>query len=382
MSAAEAPPLRPAISALAAYVPGRRSTSALVAALASNESHFGPLPSVVAALAAAALRVNRYPDNAVTDLRRVLADGLGVDPAEVAVGPGSAGVLQQIVSSLCDHGDEVVHPWRSFEAYPLLVAIAGATARPVPLLPDGRHDLPAMADAVTGRTRLLLLCSPNNPTGALIGRAELLELLGRVPSRVLVVVDEAYIEFAAGADPDVLGLRRDHPNLCVLRTFSKAHGLAALRVGYAVAAAPVATGIRNTATPFAVSTLAQAAALASLDAREQLDERVHFVVDERERLLAAARRAGWHAPAGHANFVWLPVTPEVRARLLDALTAADILVRSYAAPNEGVRITVADRASNDRVLDVLRDQDPGRAGDIAVAPEDHPRRGDRDDQHR
>ena len=359
MNAADAPTLRPAISALTAYVPGRRSTSALVAALAANESHLGPLPSVVAALATAALRVNRYPDNAVTDLRTRLAVDLDVDPAEIAVGAGSAGVLQQIISSLCDHGDEVVHAWRSFEAYPILVAIAGANARPVPLRPDGRHDLPAMADAVTERTRLLILCSPNNPTGAVIDRPELARLLADVPARVLVVVDEAYVEFAGAGGPDTLGLLRSHPNLCVLRTFSKAHGLAALRVGYAVAAAPVAAGIRGTATPFAVSDLAQVAALASLNAAEQLDERVRYVIAERDRLIGAARRAGWDAPDSHGNFVWLPMSPGVRARLVDALTAADILVRAYPGPDEGVRVTVADRPSNDRVLTVLRDHQGG-----------------------
>ena len=351
------PRLRAAVAALPAYVAGRKATGDHVAALASNESHYPPLPSVLAAIAAAAGRVNRYPDMASLALRERLAEANGVGVDEIAVGPGSVGVLAQLVAAVCDAGDDVVFAWRSFEAYPILCQIAGAGAVRVPLTTDERHDLPAMAAAITVRTRAVLLCSPNNPTGTAISLEELAAFLEVVPPSVLVVLDEAYREFM-DADLDTVALFREYPNLCLLRTFSKAYGLAGLRVGYAIARPEIAEGLRRTQVPFSVSGVAEAAAIAALDAESAVAERVASVTAERPRVEAAARALGWDVPAGAANFVWLRTGDDERLRLVAAFDAAGIMVRGYAG--DGVRVTLADRDSNDRVLAVLAAFDRGR----------------------
>ena len=368
----ERPRPRAAVRELPAYVAGRRADSAAIAALASNESHFPPLPSVLAVVAHSASTLNRYPDNAALELRESLADHLDVDTDEVAVGPGSTGVLQQIITAVCDAGDEVVFAWRSFEAYPILSRLAGAIPVMVPLDAEEGHDLDAMADAITDRTRLVIVCTPNNPTGVSLGHAELDRFLGAVPSRVLVVIDEAYIEYArpgaatgaattattatataTATTADSIALFHAHPNVCVLRTFSKAYGLAGLRVGYAVAAPTVADGLRRTGMPFAVSAIAQRAAIASLEpsASTEIAARVEAVAAERERVIAELRLQGWTTPDSRANFVWLRMPDDRRELVVDLLGRHDILVRAYAGA--GVRISLADRASNDRVLAVL-----------------------------
>lgn len=349
---------RPAVAGLPAYVAGRRATGGRVAPLASNESHYPPLPKVVAAIVGAAEHVNRYPDMATTALRDRIAADAGISGQSVAVGPGSVGVLAQLIAAVCDPGDEVVFAWRSFEAYPILCQIAGAVGVRIPLTPDERHDLPAMAAAVTERTKLVLLCSPNNPTGTAIAEAELVDFLDRVPGRVLVVLDEAYREFEGGDSPDGIGLLGSrYPNLCLLRTFSKAYGLAGLRVGYAIASPDMAEGLRRTQIPFSVSSVAQAAALAALDSFDEVAERVAVVIAERARVEAAVRALGWTVPHGAANFLWLRTDDAERERLVAAFDEADVLVRGYAG--DGVRVTVADAASNDRVLAVLAAFDRG-----------------------
>lgn len=354
------PSPRPAVAGLPSYIAGRRSTSADTAALASNESHEPPLPGVVEAISAQAQRANRYPDMGAVALREALAEHVGVSVDQIAVGAGSVSVLQQIIAAYCDAGDEVIFAWRSFEAYPILTAIAGAVSVPVPLLPDEGHDLGAMAAAVTDRTRAILLCSPNNPTGVPLTTEQVAGFLGQVPSDVLVVLDEAYVEYAD--DPDgaaSLALLGAHPKLCLLRTLSKAWGLAGLRVGYAIAAPEIAEALRRTAIPFGVSAVAQAAGIAALAAADEVRIRASRVVAERQRLIAALRTAGWQTPDSAANFVWLRTTPELHAQLMAAFDAADILVRGY--PGDGIRISLADPATNDRVLAVLADR-PAFAG--------------------
>ncbi|QDG87517.1 histidinol-phosphate transaminase [Pseudarthrobacter sp. NIBRBAC000502770] len=344
------PTLRAAVTGLPAYVPGRRSLGSDIAALASNESHYEPLPAAVTAVAEAAGRMNRYPDMAAVELRERLARHLGVTPEEVAVGPGSVGVLQQIITGLCDAGDEVVFAWRSFEAYPILVELAGARAVRIPLDDAEGHDLDAMAAAVTGRTKVILLCTPNNPTGVPISHDRLEAFLQSVPSSVLVVIDEAYVEYA-DAGPDSLALYRRYPNVCILRTFSKAYGLAGLRVGYAITTAAIAEGLRRTALPFAVSALAQKAAIASLDAREEMEARVSAVKQERTRIAAELAAQGWKLQPSQGNFLWIRADGQLLARLVDAFDSAGIMVRAY--QGDGMRITVADPASNNRVLRLL-----------------------------
>lgn len=346
------PTLRGAVAGLPSYVPGRRSAGADIAALASNESHYEPLPAAVTAVAEAAGRMNRYPDMAAVELRERIARHLGVTAAEVAVGPGSVGVLQQIITGLCDAGDEVVFAWRSFEAYPILVELAGARSVRIPLDHLEGHDLDAMAAAVTERTKVILLCTPNNPTGVPISHDRLEALLGAVRSDILVVIDEAYVEYAeAGSGPDSLALYREYPNVCILRTFSKAYGLAGLRVGYAVAAPAIAEGLRRTALPFSVSALAQKAAVASLDAGEDMAARVAAVRKERARMAAELEAQGWKLQSSQGNFLWIRADGVLLATLVDAFNGAGIMVRAY--QGDGVRITVADAASNDRVLRLL-----------------------------
>ncbi|MDQ0679699.1 histidinol-phosphate aminotransferase [Arthrobacter pascens] len=346
------PALRGAVAGLPSYVPGRRSAGMDIAALASNESHYEPLPAAAAAVAEAASTMNRYPDSAAVELRERLARHLGVTAGEVAVGPGSVGVLQQIITGLCDAGDEVIFAWRSFEAYPILVELAGARRVHIPLDEAEGHDLDAMAAAVTDRTKVILLCTPNNPTGVPISHERIEVFLQAVPSSVLVVIDEAYVEYAeAGSGPDSLALYRRYPNVCILRTFSKAYGLAGLRVGYAVAAPTIAEGLRRTALPFAVSALAQMAAVASLDAGEEMEARVAAVRQERARMAAHLEARGWKLKPSQGNFLWIRADGSLRASLVDAFDASGILVRAY--QGDGVRITVADSASNNRVLRIL-----------------------------
>jgi histidinol-phosphate aminotransferase len=346
------PTLRGAVAGRPSYVPGRRSAGADIAALASNESHYEPLPAAITAVAEAAGRMNRYPDMAAVELRERIARHLGVTAAEVAVGPGSVGVLQQIITGLCDAGDEVIFAWRSFEAYPILVELAGARPVRIPLDHLEGHDLDAMAAAVTERTNVILLCTPNNPTGVPISHARIEAFLGAVRSDILVVIDEAYVEYAeAGSGPDSLALYRDYPNVCILRTFSKAYGLAGLRVGYAVAAPAIAEGLRRTALPFSVSTLAQKAAVASLDAGEEMEARVVAVRKERARMAAQLEAQGWKLQPSQGNFLWIRAGEDLLARLVEAFDCAGIMVRAY--QGDGVRITVADAASNDRVLRLL-----------------------------
>ncbi|GAB6903551.1 histidinol-phosphate transaminase [Kineosporia succinea] len=347
------PLLREAVRGLPGYVPGRRALGADMAALASNESHFDPLPSVRAKVLDAAHRVHRYPDLSCLALRERIAKEYALGSAdEVVAGPGSVGVLQQLLLTVLDPGDEVVHAWRSFEAYPILVTIAGGVSIPVPLRPDEHHDLPAMLAAINDRTRAVLLCSPNNPTGVAITHADLTAFLDAVPPHVLVVLDEAYVEFVTGDDRvDGLAAYHRYPNLCLLRTFSKAYGLAGLRVGYAIADPELAEGARRTAIPFSVSALAQDAAIASLDASDEIAHRVASVVGERTRLVTGLRELGWSVPDPAANFVWLRADDAPARLTVERLAAADILVRAY--PGDGIRITVADAATNDRVLRAL-----------------------------
>ncbi len=345
--------LRRVLESLPAYTPGRPAAApegVTSYKISSNENPYPPLPGVLDVITAAAGQVNRYPDMAVTDLTAAIAARLGVPESHVATGTGSVGVLGQIVQALCDAGDEVVYAWRSFEAYPIVVALAGATSVQVPLTADARHDLPAMAAAVNDRTKVLIVCTPNNPTGPAVGSGGLEDLLARVPDDVLVVVDEAYLEFVTDPDaPDALALQQAHPNVVVLRTFSKAYGLAGLRVGYAVASEPVATALRKTAVPFGVNSIAQAAAVASLERFDELRERVEALVAERTRVLAALREQGWRLPDSQANFVWFPLG-EDSADFAAACRDVGLVVRPYGT--DGVRATVAEPEANDRLVEV------------------------------
>ena len=355
--------MRPVLAALPAYVPGRNVPGSIK--LASNETAYGPLPHVLDRITEAAASVNRYPDTNSSELIGALASKFGVGAEHVVVGCGSVSLCQQLVQATAGHADEVMFGWRSFEAYPIITAIAGAQAVQVPLR-DQVYDLPAMARAVTDRTRLIFLCNPNNPTGTAVSGVQLTEFLDQVPSDVLVVLDEAYREFVTDEKvQDGTGLLERYSNIIVLRTFSKAYGLAGLRIGYGIAADPaVTTAVRQTQVPFAVTHVAQAAALASLEpqAKQQLADRVAEVVAERTRVIAALRAAGYQLPDSEANFVWLAEGPAEHGGIDAAAFSAGceergLIVRAFAG--SGVRITIGTAAENDKFLAAaaeLRDQ--------------------------
>lgn len=357
-------PLRTAITALPAYVPGARvPVGAAAFKLSSNENPYPPLAAVQAAIIDAATDVNRYPDMHATELTVAIAASLSaeaseqamerrgvVTPEQVVVGNGSVAVLAHILEAVVDAGDEVVYPWRSFEAYPITISVAGGTGVPVPLAEHGRIDLPALAAAVTERTRVILVCTPNNPTGVAITHTDLVGFLKSVPSDVLVVVDEAYLEFVRMDDAvDGLAALAAYPNVVLLRTFSKAYGLAGLRVGYCVARPRLAAGIRSATTPFGVSHIAQQAGLAALRVKGELLERVDRIVAERQRLVDGLRAQGWDLPDSQANFVWLALGDKTAQRAEEAMSAG-VIVRPFAG--EGLRVSVGEPEATDLFLKV------------------------------
>ena len=340
--------LRPALATLPAYAPGRNVPGAIK--LASNEMPFPTLPVVAQAIAEAAAGIYRYPDNGASALVEALATTLEVSSDRVVAGCGSVALCQQLVQIAADAGDEVLFGWRSFEAYPIVSQIAGARAVAVPNTPEHRLDLPALVAAVTPATRLIFVCTPNNPTGTTVTRAELESLLDAVPEHVLVVVDEAYREFDTDPDsPDGAHIAARRPNVLSLRTMSKAYGLAGLRVGYAIGDPAVVGALRKVAIPFALNSLAQAAALAALAAQQELAPRWSQIVAERERVTAGLRAAGFEVPTSQANFVWLPL----RERAADFAAHCErhrVILRAFSDVTGGVRITIGTPEENDQLL--------------------------------
>jgi histidinol-phosphate aminotransferase len=345
------PRFRSVLDRFVAYRPGKTAMApdGRSFKLSSNETPYGPLPSVMAAIAEAGSHINRYPDNTCAALIEAIGDRYGVPEDHVAVGNGSVTILQMLLAAAVDQGTEVVYAWRSFEAFPLLVPVAGAESVLVPLA-DETHDLAAMADAITAETRAVLICNPNNPTGTVVRRRELEAFLDRVPPHCLVVLDEAYREYVR--DPDVadgLTLYGDHPNLAVVRTFSKAYGLAALRVGYLIGHPAVAEAARKTYVPFSVNGIAQAAAIAALAAEGELMERVEYTVKERDRVHATLLDQGWTVPPSEGNFVWLRLGEDTMA-FAAACDADGVSVRPFAG--EGARISIGSPEENDALLAV------------------------------
>jgi histidinol-phosphate aminotransferase len=348
---ANSPQCRRVLDELPVYKPGRMvaGPDGRSFKLSSNESPHQPLPSVAQVIAEAAASVNRYPDNGCGALTEAIARRFGVPASHIAVGCGSVGVTQQVLAAVGEPGTQALYAWRSFEAYPSLVRLAGAQEVLVPLR-DETHDLDAMAAAVTSRTRIIFVCNPNNPTGTVVHGAELEKFLDRVPPDCLVVLDEAYREYVRDTEvPDGLDLYRDRPNLAVLRTFSKAYGLAGLRAGFMVAHEPVAEAVRKTMLPFTVNSIAQAAAVASLSAEAELLQRVAEVVAERTRVRDELLAQGWTVPPTEANFVWLRLGDDT-LRFAAACESAGVSVRPFAA--EGARVSIGDREANDVFLAV------------------------------
>jgi len=305
-------------------------------------------------VARAAAGMKRYPDAGNTAITERVAAHHGVDPGRVAFGTGSVAVLYHLLQAVCEPGDEVVYAWRSFEAYPIAVQLTGATAVQVPVRADATHDLDAMRAAVTDRTRAVLVCTPNNPTGPVVDHDELVAFLDSVPEDVLVLIDEAYVEFVR--DPHAArgeDLARGRDNVVLLRTFSKAYGLAGFRVGYCLAEPRLAAATRAVALPFGVSVTAQAAVLASLDARTELLERVNRLVGERDLVLAGLRARGIAVPDAQGNFFWLPALDRTEAWAAE-FGAAGLSVLAFPSGDEhaGMRISIAEPEANARMLQV------------------------------
>ncbi|AQQ14813.1 Putative phenylalanine aminotransferase [Corynebacterium glaucum] len=334
------------LESLAAYVPGARNDRAVK--LSSNESAEAPLPGVTQAMVDALAQVNRYPDMGAVELREALAAHLGVTVEQVAVGTGSSALCQQLVTATSGPGDEVIFPWRSFEAYPIFVQVAGATAVPVPLTEDYRMDLAAMADAINENTSMIFVCNPNNPTGTTITCAEFTEFMSRVPADVLVALDEAYFEYNRAHDTPVATEEiAKYPNVVGLRTFSKAYGLAGARVGYAFGPAPIIEALNKVAVPFSVSTPAQAGAVASLSLDDELSDRIDETCTERTRLVEFFAEYGTRAT--ETNFVWVPADglPVAAKEFAAALSEAGVLVRAF---DDGIRISVTNAHETDACI--------------------------------
>ncbi len=346
--------VRPSIQGLAAYRPGKGAAQAErehgitnAIKLASNENPYAPLPAVTAAIQAAANGVNRYGDHRASALRAALAERVGVDVEQVAVGCGSVGLLQQLCLTYVDGGDEVVFPWPSFEAYPICTEMMGGVPVRPPLV-DHAFDMAAIADAVTERTKLVLLATPNNPTGTAITTKDIANLLTSIPNNIVVLIDEAYREFADPSlgDP-VTDLLPEHRNLVITRTFSKAYGLAGLRVGYAISDAEIVRELDKILIPFAVNSLGQAGALAALDAFDEIKPKLDGIIGERDRMVAALTDDGWKLPPAEANFVYIPTGERTDDLYLD-LERAGVVTRPFSG--DGIRVTVGSEEENDRFL--------------------------------
>lgn len=350
--------VRPAVDAMPVYRPGKAAEQAEAEhgitdaiKLASNENPYPPVPSVVQAIATAAAGVNRYCDHLAIDLRTAIGEMIGVDLNHIAVGCGSVGLLQQLCLAYLDPGDEVVYPWRSFEAYPVNIQMMAAESKQIPLV-NHAFDLDAVAAAVGERTKIVMLATPNNPTGTALRVDELRAMLATIPSTVIVLIDEAYREFLDPSFGDPTELIADFPNVVVSRTFSKAYGLAGVRVGYLVANPEIVDQVNKVLAPFAVNALAQAAATAALAARDEYEPFLQGIRDERARVVAALTAAGWELPDAQANFVYLP-TGDRTTELYVEIEKRGIVTRPFAG--EGIRVTIGTPEENDRFLATLAD---------------------------
>jgi len=324
--------------------------------LASNESPYPPHPDVVEAVTRAAGGVNRYPDPAAKVLRRRLAERHETDPARIAVGNGSCEILLAAAEALCEPGAEIVYAWPAFSIYPHLPALTGAREIRVPLAEGDVHDLDAMHAEITAATQLLIVCNPNNPTGTHIPAAEVGAFMERVPKHVIVILDEAYVDFQTNDDPDASAdLLADFPNLVCLRTFSKSSGLAGLRVGYALCSTQFRAAVDAVRQPFSVNALAQAAATEALRHSDDVAERVERTIVERVTVEEGVRELGLDTPDSQANFSWIALGDRDEQGIIDGLGSRGVIVRggtSLGGPGH-IRVTYGHRAENERFLAAL-----------------------------
>lgn len=345
--------LRQVLCDLPAYVAGKGDAGKVVK-LSSNELPFAPSKPIVEAGEQALASTNRYPDATGSNLVAKLATHYRLNPEQVVVGPGSIQVLANALSAVAQAGNNVVYAWRSFEAYPILVGITGASSRQIPLNSDGSHDLDAILGAVDENTAAVILCSPNNPTGPSLTQTEVREFLGALPGQVLAVLDEAYFEFDTSAGHvDGVTLLTDYPNLLVLRTFSKAYGLAGLRCGYGLTSPVLAEAIRKVATPFGLSAVAEACALTALADDQAMRSQVLQICKEKARVLSELRNFGWTIPQAGGNFIWF--SGLVGEQIQAAALSQGVQTRGFP---EGVRVTIGSRAENDQFLAAIRNIKP------------------------
>ncbi|WP_101929539.1 histidinol-phosphate transaminase [Varibaculum cambriense] len=340
--------LRQVLSDLPAYVAGKGDAGKVVK-LSSNELPFPPAKPIIEAGEQALSSINRYPDAIGSALAAKLGAHYRLNPEQVVVGPGSIQVLANALSAVAQAGNNVVYAWRSFEAYPILVGITGASSRQIPLNSHGGHDLDAILSAVDENTAAVILCSPNNPTGTSLTGTQVRDFLAALPTQVLAVLDEAYFEFdTSPGHVDGATLLADFPNLLVLRTFSKAYGLAGLRCGYGLTSPYLAEAIRKVATPFGLSGVAEACALAALADNAAMLSQVSQICKERERVLSELRNLGWTIPQAGGNFIWFgaPVGAQIQAAAL----SQGVQTRGFV---EGVRVTIGSRAENDQFLTAI-----------------------------
>lgn len=341
--------IRDEIRTLPAYKQGRPAPADAFK-LSSNENPYPTPDWVTEAISEAS--VVRYPESTSRVVRDALARQWGCDTDEVIVGAGSVSILYQLIQATSGPGDNVVFAWRSFEAYPWIATVAGAEARRIPNLPDHRHDLEAMLRAIDDRTRVVILCTPNNPTGAAITTVEFESFMERVPPDVLVILDEAYAEFSN--DPDIVCGKKQkgkYPQVVTLRTFSKAYGLAGLRIGYGIGHHAIFQAATATAIPMVVTEQAQRAALAVLARNDEAMEVVREICDRRDRVWGALVEQGWDVPKPHGNFVWLP-TGNRTADADAILDEGGVIARVFA--NEGIRVTIAEEESVSPLLAATR----------------------------
>lgn len=342
--------LRSEILATAPYRQGKPAPASSFK-LSSNENPFEPLPEIVSAISGAS--INRYPDASASVLSGRLAERFGVSKGEVHIGSGSVSILAQLIAAAARPGEEVLYSWRSFEAYPGLVTVAGATSTRVPNRPDHSHDLVAMAAAITDKTRVAIVCTPNNPTGTTVSKADFENFMERVRDDLLVILDEAYVEFVT--DPEAVnghGLLGRYPNLVILRTFSKAFGLAGLRVGYAIGAEKILDAARVSAIPLSVTEAAQAGAMAALDHEDELLLRVAEIVKRRERVADAFEEIGLSVPRSQANFIWLPSGEQTEA--VNEILLSHGLVGRVLAP-DGIRVSIGEEESIAPLIEAARE---------------------------
>ena len=351
-----APPPRAHLANVSIYAQGRSAAAAMAehgiaeaTKMASNEVPFGPLPGVTEAVAGAMVDAYRYADHQADDLAAAYAATIGVPRDHVAVGPGSVGLLQQLTLAYAGPGDQVLYPWPSFIAYPQFSGIVVAEQVVVPLRRQS-IDVDAVLAAITERTKVIFIANPNNPVSGALRRADMQRLVDEVPRTCLLVIDEAYREFVTGADvPDALTYLDEHPNVVVLRTLSKAYGMAALRVGFLIADPTVVAAVYATLIPFAVNGPAQAGAMVALTQRDEVERRCALVVAERGRVAQILRRSGLGLPEAQGNFWWLPAGPK-SGDLAVALEQRGVVVRAFPT---GIRVTVGTWDENDRFLDAL-----------------------------